>query len=216
MKHTGKLTALATLTLASVLVLGACGTGNAQSQPSSTKIATSSPSRTSSSSSQTLSSSSSLAQSTSTESTAERASQPAASQSSEQKTSLVELSESAVASQATPATSEVSKQIATQSSPSDFAYLAGTWANDEGKVLTVNADGTISDGAKIESDKSGALAVRFKEGFGAALFYAPAGQEFPESIAPKEYTAGTDITKERLVIAQSVGEMAHPFYRIVQ
>lgn len=214
MKHTGKLTALATLTLASVLVLGACGTGNAQSQPSSTKIATSSPSRTSSSSSQTLSSSSSLAQST--ESTADRTSQPTASQSSEQKTSLVELSEPATASQATPATSEVSKQTATQSSPSDFAYLAGTWANDEGKVLTVNADGTISDGAKIESDESGALAVRFKEGFGAALFYAPAGQDFPESIAPKEYTAGTDITKERLVIAQSVGEMAHPFYRIVQ
>lgn len=214
MKHTGKLTALATLTLASVLVLGACGTGNAQSQPSSTKIATSSPSRTSSSSSQTLSSSSSLAQST--ESTADRTSQPTASQSSEQKTSLVELSEPATASQATPATSEVSKQTVTQSSLSDFAYLAGTWANDEGKVLTVNADGTISDGAKIESDESGALAVRFKEGFGAALFYAPAGQDFPESIAPKEYTAGTDITKERLVIAQSVGEMAHPFYRIVQ
>lgn len=212
MKHTGKLTALATLTLASVLVLGACGTGNAQSQPSSTKIATSSPSRTSSSSSQTLSSSSSLAQSTSTESTAH----PAASQSSAQKTSLVELSEPAAASQTSPATSEVSKQTVTQSSLSDFAYLAGTWANDEGKVLTVNADGTISDGAKIESDESGALAVRFKEGFGAALFYAPAGQDFPESIAPKEYTAGTDITKERLVIAQSVGEMAHPFYRIVQ
>lgn len=103
------------------------------------------------------------------------------------------------------------------SASAEYAQLAGTWSNDEGATITINPDGTTSDGAKIMQGKttSGVYTSTMysKEGFGASFFYAPAGQAFPEEMAPKEYTEGTDINRERIVIAQSVDRMAHPFYR---
>lgn len=203
MKKTGHITSLAALALTSALFLAACGNGNHQAQTS-----TSSSVKTSSSSAKKTSTSSSKKASSSLEK----------SEAGQSSSAITAASSTASATDAAaPANNQAgqaaTKQEPAQPAPSDYAYLAGTWANDEGVTLTFNADGTISNGAKIEG-RDGSLGVRFKEGYGASLFYAAAGQEFPESIAPKEFTEGTDISKERLVIAQSVNEMAHPFYRV--
>lgn len=95
-----------------------------------------------------------------------------------------------------------------------FAHLAGSWVNDQGQQISITEDGKTSDGGHLEVYSDGSIGIRSKEGFGATVFYALAGQEFPETIAPKEFTTGTDISRERLVISQSVNEMAHPFYRM--
>lgn len=216
MKHTGKMTTLAALALTSALFLGACGNGNTQSQVPSSSAANVKTATSSSSSSKRLTVSSSSQQTSSTVSsveTAESTSQPTAASSSE----TVIPVEKAVTSITTEAPAPVetpASDVARKPAVATPVHLVGTWSNDQGVTITIHPDGTASNGAKLELYDNGSVGVRFKEGFGAALFYAPAGQEFSENIAPKKYTAGTDISKECLVIAQSVAEMAHPLYRI--
>lgn len=198
MKHKKTTTALATMALASSLILGACGTGKtaSQSAPSSSPKVSQSSTKTSSSETKKVQESS-LANVSAIASTATET----------EESSTVTTSASAEATPPAPTT-------VAQASTSDFAHLVGSWSNDQGWTVTINPDGSFADGGKIESYGNGALGYRSKEGFGAVVHYAPAGQEFPESIAPKEYTEGTDISRERLVISQSVNEMAHPYYRV--
>lgn len=198
MKHTKTVTALATMALASALILGACGTGKtaSQSAPSSSPKVSQSSAKASSSVTKKIQESSSASVSTVT-------------------SAATETEESSIVT--TPASTEVATPASAtvaQASTSDFAHLVGSWSNDQGWTITINPDGSFADGGKIESYGNGALGYRSKEGFGAVVHYAPAGQEFPESIAPKEYTEGTDISRERLVISQSVNEMVHPYYRV--
>lgn len=195
MKKIGKFTTLGAFALTLALFLGACSNDDHQAQTS-----TSSSAQTSSSSAKKTSSSLKNAEASSSL-------QPSPANSVSSATDTAKLDNN-------QASLETAKQVPVQPAYSDYAYLAGTWANDEGVTISINADGTTNDGSKIEQYGEGSMGIRSKEGFGAVLLYAVAGQEFPESIAPKEYTAKTDISKERLVISQSVNDMAYPFYRV--
>ena len=212
---TYRFTALAAIALASALLLGACGSQKAstvQTSSSSSKTVQSSSSssskkavkktKASSSSSQEESS---IASASSEKSPASSASTPAASSQTAQATTPKQ-------GQAT-ASNQAESSRTSESSTNDVSQLAGTWSNDS-STITINPDGTTSDNSIIERRSDSSYSLRYNQFGGAGVFYAPAGQEFPEAIAPKEYTAGTDISKERLVIGQSVDAMAHPYYRV--
>lgn len=210
MKKTRKsITTLASLALASALLLGACGSNKQQATNTS-----------SSSTSQSSSSSSSKKAASSAASSASSSSTASSSQAETATSSTGVITSDVIASQASSAaaapdateTSAASSQVATQDE-SVFAHLVGTWANDLGYTITINPDGTASDGAKLEAEDGVVRGIRSKEGFGAAVIYAPAGQEFSLEEQYKHFTEGTDISRERLVIAQSVDGMAHPYYR---
>lgn len=212
-KTTHRFTALATVALASALLLGACGSqkaSTAKTSYSSSKTVQS----TSSSSNKAVkktkaSSSSSASQEDDTASassgTSSASSTPAASsQTAQAGTSQQEQ---------VPASNQTESAGTSEYSTNDVSQLAGTWSGDKG-TITINPDGTTSDDSTIVRNSDGSYHLRYKEFGGAGVFYEPAGQEFPEAIAPKEYTSGTDISKERLVIGQSVDAMAHPYYRV--
>lgn len=198
MKHTGKFTIATSIALASVLLLGACGNGKTASEVSQSSSAKVSQGPTKASS-LVAKKTAGIRQASDTSIT--------------DTVTKTEESSSVTASASAEATSPASNAVA-QANVADFAHLVGNWVNDQGLTITINPDGSFADGGKIESYGSGSLGYRSKEGFGAAVLYAAAGQEFPESIAPKEFTEGTDISRDRLVISQSVNEMAHPYYRV--
>ncbi|WP_197458297.1 DUF6287 domain-containing protein [Streptococcus sp. DD10] len=193
-------TTLAGLALASALLLGACT--NSQSQSKST---------TSTSSSQTTKTSSSS-------SSGKAGSSVNSSQTVEGATGTTLITPETVASatnvasesvetvEETPATDQVADE-------SVFANFVGTWSNDQGYTITINPDGTTADGGKLETRNGAVIGIRSLEGFGAAVFYASSGQEFSLAEEDKAFTEGTDISKERLVIAQDLSAMAHPYYR---
>lgn len=213
---TYRFTALATIALASALLLGACGDQKAstvQTSSSSSKTVQSSNSssskktvkKTKASSSSSTAQDNSAASASSEKSPASSASAPAASSPAAQATTPKQ-------GQAT-ASNQADSSGTSESSTNDVSQLAGTWSGDNG-TITINPDGTTSDDSTIVRNSDGSYNLRYNQFGGAGVFYAPAGQEFPETIAPKEYTAGTDISKERLVIGQSVDAMAHPYYRV--
>ncbi|KXT74739.1 hypothetical protein STRDD10_00685 [Streptococcus sp. DD10] len=213
-----RFTALAVVALASVFFLGACG-GQKQATTSSSSSKTS---QVTKSTKMTKSSSKAKTEKKAkSEETKPEATQDKTSASAKQETSsakVVEEEKSPNPTNQTPAPKQDSE--ATQASAEtnkDYSLVAGTWQNDEGQTITINPDGTVSGGSKLEDgeqrDGYYHAGIRFPEGAGAAVFYATAGQEFPEAIASKQFTDETDINRERLVVGQSEDAMAHPFYR---
>lgn len=214
MKKSTRYTALALVALTSALLLGACG-GNKQAATTSSTAKTSQSSKMTKSSTKAKTKTENKTKASSSEEMRAESSASQEAQPSKQTQPAKEEANqdtNAQAKETAPATAD------TNQASSEYAKFAGTWTNDEGKTIVINADGTTQDGEHLEPvrEQEGGIyigSIRSKEGFGAAFFYAPAGQSFPESMASKEYTDGTDISRERIVIAQSVDRMAHPFYR---
>lgn len=216
MKKSTRYTAVALVALTSALLLGACG-GNKQA------TTTSSTAKTSQSSKMTKSSTKAKAKTedkTKASSSEEMKAESSASQEAQTSKQIQPSKEEAKQDTNAPAKEATPAKADANQASSEYAKFAGTWTNDEGKTIVINADGTTPDGDHLESvqEQDGGIytgGIRSKEGFGASFFYAPAGQSFPESMAPKEFvnTDGTDISRERIVIAQSADRMAHPFYR---
>lgn len=214
MKHTGKLTAIVSLALTATLILGACDKSTSQTKNPPSLAASVKKSTSSSSSSKKVVSSSTLKDAASSKSsqveTQESTSQPMLASSS----SSEAITENTVTPPSLEVVTKTESKEASEPSISNLIPFAGTWMDERGNTITINPDGTTTGDYKLEVYENGSYGIRSKDGAGAAVFYAPGGQEFPETIAPKEYTEGTDVNKDRLVMGQSVSDMSHPFYRV--
>lgn len=182
------------VTLSSIVLLAACGQSKTETQTSA----------------------SSKAKTSQTSSSAKRKS---SSTSSEESSSVAT---SAASSEASATQKEAEKPAESRSDLKDVTNIssfAGTWANDLGQTVTVNADGsaivTSAEGKsynmalKFNHDTQGAGFYTIYtpgESIGSAAFiYIPAGITNPH--------IGTIDEQDTLVIGQDVSADEHPYYR---
>lgn len=194
------------VTLSSIVLLAACG----QSNTASTSSSSSSKAKTS----QTSASSSSKAKSESSKA----ASQETAAAMSAESSTAAASETSASSSASAPAEKPVENQPAAKN-VADVASFAGTWANDRGETVTVNADGSI-----VTTNAAGDsfnLALWFNQdtqGVGFYTVYAPGASAGSAGLLyiPANVTnphIGTTDARETLVIGQDVSADEHPYYR---
>lgn len=200
---------LTVIMLASLFLLGACGQSQKATSTSSTSKEKTS--QTSSSTKSKAKSSSSSASVSSSE-TAEGA-VASSSSTTEAANSANSNASSSVAAQEKTPTQTATKDV------SNIASFVGTWANDRGESVTVNADGsvvvTMSDGninnmaLWYNQEYSGVgLYTVYAPGASAGsagLLYIPAGVTNPH--------IGTTDAQDTLVIGQDVSADEHPYYR---
>lgn len=200
---------LTVIMFASLFLLGACGQSQKATSTSSTSKAKTSQTSSSTKSKTKASSSSS---SISSSETSEGAVASSSSTTEAANSANSNASSSVAAQEKTPA------QAATKD-VSNIASFVGTWANDRGESVTINADGSVvSTGS---SGKVYNMALRFNgdsQGVGwyaiympdalvggAGLLYIPAGVTNPH--------IGTTDAQDTLVIGQDVSADEHPYYR---
>ena len=93
----------------------------------------------------------------------------------------------------------------------DFTSLVGTWQNGKGNEITINADGTTSDGGRIQaipnsSSRSSLPYVGLSQGMtGAAIGLLKIGFQNPEGDQ-------SDTSRPRLIIAQQMGNYSADMY----
>ena len=102
----------------------------------------------------------------------------------------------------------------------DFSSMAGTWRDANGVTYTFDAEGLVSDVAKLELvytglDENGIYRtnIRWHNLTGAALSIIPAGKKLPagETVSGQD---PTDSSQDRFIIAQGISEHPDVFYRV--
>lgn len=101
----------------------------------------------------------------------------------------------------------------------DFSTMAGTWVNDEGEVLTIEADGSTSVvgwtlPSSIENPRfktEGYIVAHHVVGTSTDNYSVAVLIAVPAGIADHYFARVED--KDRLIIGQSVDANYHPFYR---
>ncbi|MEW4355059.1 DUF6287 domain-containing protein [Streptococcus pneumoniae] len=93
----------------------------------------------------------------------------------------------------------------------DFSSIAGTWQNDKGETLVFSNDGLVSEDRQLLTNDVVAGRAHFTiapkvvgEGGASGLLVMPTGVAAP---------GGTVYTQDAIVVAQSMSEEAHPYYK---
>lgn len=215
--------AFSLITVTTLLSLAACGSANnastSKTSTSSAKTSVSSSSSSSKSSSSSQKKTTSSSQETPSDASSAVASSSSATQPASDSASATDAGQAAASP--APATAEQKKTSAqaVTKDVSNIASFVGTWANDRGESVTINADGSVittaSDGRTYNMGLSFTQELN-GVGFygiyvpgalvgGAGLLYIPAGVTNPH--------IGTTDAQDTLVIGQDVSADEHPYYR---
>lgn len=228
MKKVNKpLSALVAVALFSTLLLGGCGNQKASTatspstsqktvQTSSSSSAKKAVKKTQASSS-TEQDESSVATEASDMASASSASVPETTVQTEQAT-IPDQGQGAVDTQEDASQANVSSSVNTASlAQADFSSIAGTWQDDQGNVMTIGADGKLSDGRFLYTNTvNGEIYMArlgTQEGFSSGVFIVPAGASFPAAMDPAGDVA-VDNSHDRIMVGQDVNALYHPFYRV--
>lgn len=229
MKQVNKpLSALVAVALFSTLLLGGCGNQKASTatspstsqktvQTSSSSSAKKAVKKTQASSS-TVQEESSVATEASDMVSASSASVPETTVQTEQQATTPDQGQGEVATQEDASQANVSSSVNIDSlTQADFSSIAGTWQDDQGNVMTIGADGTLSDGRFLYTNTvNGEIymaSLVTKEGASSGVFIIPAGASFPATMDAAGYVA-VDNSHDRIMVGQDVNALYHPFYRV--